>query len=122
MLCCASVVCKRVGKEEKGVWKGLFCEGILSRRVTGYCEVVRRVRLSRDGSVLCTGGAVCCSILLCGLFCAQGETSPDGVVYLVECCFLKPCWFGCCVMVAVMIGKIIFSSVLAIGESSEMGL
>ena len=41
---------------------------------------------------------------------------------LVERCCLKPCWCSGSVMLFVMCGRIIFSSVLAMGESSAMGL
>lgn len=42
---------------------------------------------------------------------------------VVECLALKPCWCCCVVMLGVMyLFNIIFSSVLAMGESSDMGL
>lgn len=41
---------------------------------------------------------------------------------VVECCFLKPCWNVFVGMFCVMYGRMIFSSVLAMGESREMGL
>ena len=41
---------------------------------------------------------------------------------MVEYCCLKPCWWVVFGMFCVMCGRIIFSSILAIGESREMGL
>ena len=41
---------------------------------------------------------------------------------VVDLCCLKPCWWSGSVMLLVMCGSIIFSSVLAIGERSAMGL
>ena len=40
---------------------------------------------------------------------------------MVECAFLKPCWWGVGGMWFVMSGRIIFSRIFAIGESNEMG-
>ena len=40
---------------------------------------------------------------------------------VVECAFLKPCWWDVGGMWFVISGRIIFSRVLAIGESNEMG-
>ena len=41
---------------------------------------------------------------------------------VVECLCLKPCWCGGMVVLLVMCGRMIFSSVFAMGESSAMGL
>ena len=41
---------------------------------------------------------------------------------VVECCALKPCCVWICGMLFVMCGSIIFSRVLAMGESSAIGL
>ena len=58
-----------------------------------------------------------------------GSLKPVVIVLLmwwravtVECCFLKPCWAVLFGVFSVMRGRMIFSSVLAIGESREMGL
>lgn len=40
----------------------------------------------------------------------------------MECLCLNPCWWGIVGMFAVMMGRRAFSSVLAMGERSEMGL
>lgn len=40
---------------------------------------------------------------------------------VVECFVLNPCWCVVFGMLCVMYGRMIFSSVLAIGDSSEMG-
>jgi len=64
--------------------------------------------------------------VLCGGFCLL---NPAVIVLLmicnavvVECCFLKPCWWSFSVMLSVMYGSIVFSSVFAIGDSSAIGL
>ena len=41
---------------------------------------------------------------------------------VVECCFFNPCWVVLFGMFAVMYGSMIFSSVLAMGERSDIGL
>ena len=41
---------------------------------------------------------------------------------MVKCLCLKPCWCGGMIMLLVMCGRMIFSSVFAMGESSAMGL
>ena len=41
---------------------------------------------------------------------------------VVECLRLNPCWCGGMIILFVMYGRMIFSSVLAMGESSAMGL
>ena len=41
---------------------------------------------------------------------------------VVECLRLNPCWSGGMIILFVMYGRMIFSSVLAMGESSAMGL
>ena len=40
----------------------------------------------------------------------------------VEWCVLKPCWCGLFGMLAVIYGRMIFSMILVMGESSEIGL
>ena len=41
---------------------------------------------------------------------------------MVDLCCLKPCWWSGSVMLLVMCGSIIFSRVLAIGDSRAIGL
>ena len=62
-------------------------------------------------------------IVLCGgLFLLSPVVMMLCNAVVVECCFLKPCCVGLCVMLLVMYGRMIFSSVLASGDRRAMGL
>ena len=50
------------------------------------------------------------------------EACCDGIVYVIEWLFLKPCCMEMCGMLFVMYGSSVFSSGFAITERSEMGL
>ena len=92
---------------------GIFVRAILFRRVW-WLTVSNALDMSRAIVMVLLGGrfwlnpVMMWSVKVCR-------------AVVVECAFLKPCWWDMNGMLFVIVGRIIFSKVLAIGESREIG-
>jgi len=79
------------------------------------CTVSKAFDMSRATATVCCGGCRLLKPVVIMLFMLCRAV-------VVECLVRNPCWCGGEVTLSVMCGRIIFSSVFAIGESSAIGL
>ena len=93
---------------------GMFVLSILSVSLC-RCTVSKALLMSNAIIIVLCGGCNLLKPLVMVLFMLCNAV-------VVECLVLKPCWCDRYVMLFVMNGCMIFSSVLAMGERREIGL